>query len=82
MKQTQYEKRNYVLNDQKDFTILNKIKKLERNRHRLTQAEKNLVKLARTQLKRNWRDPLITFLENMLKRKGKRNKTYKEKRTK
>lgn len=65
MEITSYEKKHYVLKDKKDFAILSIIKKLENNK--LTKGEKGLVKLARTQLKRDWRAPLVAFLKNMHK---------------
>lgn len=64
MKITSYEKRNYVLKDKEDFVILSKIKKIEEKK--LNKDEKELVKLIRTQLKRNWRAPLIRQLDKML----------------
>ena len=63
MKITSYEKRNYVMPDKNDFVILKKIKLLERNK--LDVKDKEVVNLIRTQLKRNWRLPLIRYLDKI-----------------
>ncbi len=63
---TASERNNYVLKDKKDLTILHKIKILEKNR--LEDDDKDIVKLIRTQLKNNWRRPLIIYLNKLLKR--------------
>lgn len=61
---TNYEKRNYVLNDKQDFIILHKIKELEKQK--LSKNEKEIVNLMRTQLKKDWRKPLINYLNKIL----------------
>ena len=65
MKLTEYEKRHYVMKDKDDLVILSKIKQLERRK--LSQKNKATVKLIRSQLKKNWRLPLIRLLDKMLK---------------
>ncbi|MEK6847639.1 MAG: hypothetical protein AABX50_00765 [Nanoarchaeota archaeon] len=64
MKLTSYEKRNYVMNDKNDFVILKKIKLLEKKK--LNTKDKKAVNLVGTQLKRNWRLPLIRYLDKLL----------------
>ena len=64
MKLTSYEKRNYVLNDKEDLVILEKIKLLEKKK--LDSKDRDIVKLIRTQLKKNWRLPLIKCLDKMM----------------
>lgn len=66
MRLTSYEKRNYVMNDKADFVILGKIKELEKRG--LGKADKAVLKLIRTQLKRDWRTPLVKYLDKLLKR--------------
>lgn len=63
-KLTSYEKRNYVMKEKKDFIILNKIKELETKK--LTSEDKKVVSLIRTQLKDDWRTPLINYLNRLL----------------
>jgi len=60
------DKKRYVLADKKDFEILEKIYKLESKS--LSPEDEKLVKLARTQLERNWRTPLLEFLEKLFKK--------------
>ncbi|MBI2147997.1 hypothetical protein HYU19_06040 [Candidatus Woesearchaeota archaeon] len=59
------EKKRYVLSTKKDHLILYKIKQLEKLR--LTEPEKFIVQLARTQLERDWRKGLIKALDHILK---------------
>jgi len=48
----------------KDFIILSKIKELEKKK--LNSKEKEAVRLMRTQLKEDWRSPLISYLNKLL----------------
>ena len=64
MKLTSYEKRNYVMNDKNDFVILKKIKLLEKKK--LNSKDKKTINLIRTQLKKNWRSPLIKYLDKII----------------
>lgn len=66
MKITKYEKKNYVLKDKKDLVILLKIKGLEKKR--LKNDDKEAVKLIKTQLKDDWRTPLIAYLNKLIKK--------------
>jgi hypothetical protein len=61
---TAYEKKNYVMKTKKDFIILSKIKELEKKK--LNSKEKEAVRLMRTQLKEDWRSPLISYLNKLL----------------
>ena len=63
MKLTTYEKKNYVVNDKNDFVILKRIKLLEKKK--LSGKDKEDIKLIRTQLKKNWRLPLIRYLDKL-----------------
>jgi len=63
---TTYEKRNYVMKDKEDFVILKKIKLLENKG--LEARDKITVKLIRTQLKKNWRLPLIKELDKLIEK--------------
>lgn len=66
MKLTLFEKKNYVMADKEDFMILSKIKKLEKKG--LAKQDKETIKIIRTQLKKNWRLPLIKYLDRLLKK--------------
>mgnify|MGYP001611023694 CR=1 FL=1 len=63
MKLTGYEKRNYIVNDKNDFVILKKIKLVEKKK--LNAKDKEIVNLIRTQMKKNWRLPLIKYLDKL-----------------
>lgn len=65
-KLTKYEKKNYILVNKKSQTILTKIKELEKPK--LNTKDKKIVKLIRTQLKRDWETPLITYLNKLLRK--------------
>ena len=60
------DKRKYVLPEQRDLQILRMIYRLEKAR--LSDADKKYIRLIRTQLKADWRKPLIRFLQNLLKK--------------
>jgi len=66
MKITRYERKNYVLNDKKNISILSIIKKLES--YNLNKQDKETIKLSRTQLKRDWQTPLINHLNKLLRK--------------
>ncbi|MBS3075088.1 hypothetical protein J4429_01370 [Candidatus Pacearchaeota archaeon] len=66
MKITNYEKKNYVLKDKKNLKILLIIKRLEKND--LDKKDKEILNLARTQLKKDWQTPLITYLNKLIKK--------------
>jgi hypothetical protein len=64
MKITKFEKNNYILNNEKNLKILEIIKKIEE--YKLTNKDKETIKLARTQLKKDWQTPLIKHLNKLL----------------
>ena len=63
---TTHEKKHYIIKDKKDFILLSKIKELEKKE--LNKRDKEIVKLIRTQLKNDWRTPLIKYLNKLLKK--------------
>ena len=65
-KPTKYERKKYVLSDKKDLIILQKIKFLEKKK--LCKEDKETLKLIRTQLEKNWRTPLIKYLNKLSKK--------------
>lgn len=66
MKITNYEKKNYVLNDKNNLKILVIIKELEKEK--LNERGREILKLLRTQLKKDWQTPLINYLNKLLKK--------------
>ena len=66
MEVTSQEKKKYVFKEKRDFTILKKIKELEREK--LDSKDKEIVKLIRTQLEDGWRTPLIKYLDKLKKK--------------
>ena len=64
IKVTKFERKNYVLKDKKNLIILKKIKEIEK--HKLNSKDKEVIKLARTQLKKDWQTPLINYLNKLL----------------
>ncbi len=63
---TPYEKNSYFLNDKKDLVILSKIKHLESLK--LRRNDEEVVKLIKSQLKKDWRTPLISYRNYKLRR--------------
>ena len=66
MEATKYEKENYVLSDKKNLLMLYKIKELEKNK--LSKTDKEVIKMVRTQLKKDWQTPLIAYLNKVSKK--------------
>lgn len=64
MKLIDYEIKTYVLNDKEDLIILSKIKKVEKMK--VNKQDSEVIKLIRTQLEKNWRTPLIRYLDKLL----------------
>lgn len=60
------DRKRYVLSTDQDYQILGKIYELERKK--LSDKDKALVKLIRTQLEHHWRTPIIRFLNRLLKK--------------
>lgn len=63
---TLIEKKKYLLLTDADFEILGKCKQLEKLN--LVSKDKLLVKLIKSQLKADWRRPLLKSLNNLLSR--------------
>ncbi|MBU2616307.1 MAG: hypothetical protein KKC19_04345 [Nanoarchaeota archaeon] len=63
---TSYERKNYPMPKKEDFAILNKIRELEKRK--LLLRDKEVVKLIRTQLEKNWRASLVKSLNKLLKK--------------
>ena len=64
LKINKYERDNYVLREKRDLIILFKIRLLENKI--LSQKDKELVNLIKTQLKRDWRAPIIGYLNKLI----------------
>lgn len=60
------DKKRYILSTDQDYLILSKICELEKKK--LSNKDKALVKLVRTQLEHHWRTPIIRFLNRLLKK--------------
>lgn len=63
---TPKERKRYVLGETRDYIILAKLKFLESRK--LSKRDRDLLRLLRTQLERDWRKPLIKFLDQLLKK--------------
>lgn len=60
------DEKRYVLSTDQDYKILDKIKQLEKQK--LGDEDKKLVKFIRTQLKDDWRTPIMKLLDRVLKK--------------
>lgn len=60
------DKKEYVLSTNPDYEILEKIYRLEERK--LSKRDKELARLIRTQLRHDWRSPLIKELNQLLKK--------------
>ena len=60
------DKERYVLSTDQDYEILGKIKQLEKQK--LSNEDKKLVKFIRTQLKNDWRTPIMKLLDSILRK--------------
>ena len=60
------EKKKYILSTNEDFKILKLCKKLEKLK--LSNEDRTLVKLTKTQLESNWRIHLLKILTKILKK--------------
>lgn len=72
LKATAQEKKVYVLRTRADIEILAGCKRLQKLR--LAKRDNEIVKLIKTQLKREWRKPLLQKLNKLLKRYTRRSK--------
>jgi len=52
--------------DEKDYEILAKVYELEEKDS--SEQDKELVKLIKTQLEKDWRTPLVDFLDSLLEK--------------
>ena len=66
IKITPLDRRKYVFDNKKDEMIFKKSKKLETKK--LDKRDKEIIKLIITQLKKDWRTPLISYLNKLLKK--------------
>ena len=66
LKATESDKKKYLLPKEEDLEILDKSKRLEKLS--LTDEDKYLVKLIKTQLLENWRKPLFRELNLLLQK--------------
>ena len=66
MKISSAEKKKYVLATDVDFEVLDTCKKLEKLK--LSKEDKELVALIKTQLKEDWRKPLVKKLNQVYKK--------------
>ncbi|MDP3948162.1 MAG: hypothetical protein Q8P87_00455 [bacterium] len=66
IKITSSDKKKYVLPEDRDFEILDKCKRLEKSK--LIQEDKHLVKYIKTQLREDWRKPLLVELNRLLRK--------------
>lgn len=60
------DKKEYVMSTDSDYQILEKIYQLEKEK--LSEKDKKLVRLIRTQLRHDWRSPLIKELNQLLRK--------------
>ena len=66
LKITQQDRKRYVLQEERDYKILEIIYILEGCK--LSREDKKMLKLIRTQLEDDWRKPLLIFLEKFCKK--------------
>jgi hypothetical protein len=62
----QSKRENYILKTKRDIKILNLCKKLEKSN--VSKNDKELVKLIKTQLEKDWRKHLIIKLDKLVKK--------------
>lgn len=60
------EEKEYVLSTNQDYEILDKVKQLERQK--LSVCDRKLIKFIRTQLRQDWRTPIVKLLNTILKK--------------
>ena len=60
------EAKKYVLSTDADYAILAKIRQLEQQN--LSAADKEILEFIRTQLELDWRSPILTKLDKLLKK--------------
>ena len=57
-------RKRYVLSTDQDYEILGKVYRLEQVK--LSDKDKALIRLIRTQLEHHWRTPILNFLDKLL----------------
>jgi len=60
------DQKKLLLLQQRDYEILEKIYLLEKKK--LNKEQKELIKFLKTQLEKNWRKPLLEFLNKLIKK--------------
>ena len=60
------EEKDYVLSTNQDYEILGKVKQLEKQK--LSVVDRRLIKFIRTQLRQDWRTPIIELLNDLSER--------------
>lgn len=60
------DKKKVVMEEPRDYEILEKIYQLEKRK--LTREQKELVAYLKSQLEADWRAPLLEYLDKLLKR--------------
>lgn len=68
MKISKWEKKKYLLPTKTDYEILEKIHSVEKIKN-LNKDERAIIKFLRSQLKKDWRKPLLLILMEFLKNK-------------
>lgn len=63
---TDFDKKNYLISTKEDCQILYKIKELKGKN--LLKEDEKILELVESQLKADWRNPLIKFLDNLLEK--------------
>jgi len=63
---TEEEEKEYLLPNEEDYEILSIVKTLENKN--LSETDKEIVELIKTQLRDDWREPLLDKLRQLLKK--------------
>jgi len=61
---TALDRKKYLLLEKRDLIILKKIKLLEQKK--LGKRDRDVLKLIKTQLEKDWRKPLINYLNKLI----------------
>jgi len=63
---TAAEKRKYVFDEKRDFEILEKCRRLEKQK--ISSQDRKVVRLIKTQLEKDWRSQLLVALNKLLRK--------------
>ena len=63
---TNLDKKKYLLPEKRDLVILRKVKLLEKKK--LKKKDQEILRLIKTQLEKNWRKPLIIYLNRLMEK--------------